>query len=88
MKLKEVQYFLAICEEGTFTSAAQRCGVAQPSLSMGIKRLERKVGGILFHRGTNKVVLTNLGKALRLDFEKLDDCAQRIYRKVSFLASP
>ena len=85
MKLKEVQYFLAICEEGTFTRAAKRCGVAQPSLSMAIKRLERKIGGLLFHRETNKVVLSDLGKILRLDFIKLDQCARRIYRKATFL---
>ena len=76
---------MAICNEGTFTAAAKRCGVAQPSLSNAIKRLERKLGGPLFHRETNNVVLSNLGKALKLDFEKLDDCAQRIYRKVAFL---
>jgi LysR family hydrogen peroxide-inducible transcriptional activator len=85
VKLKEVQYFLAVCEEGSFTRAAKICGVAQPTLSMAIKRLERELGGILFARGTNDVSLSKLGKALRLYFKKLDDCAQRVYRKAAFL---
>jgi DNA-binding transcriptional LysR family regulator len=71
VKLKEVQYFLAICEEGSFTRAAKSCGVAQPTLSMAIKRLERSLGGILFLRGTNDASLSKLGKALKGGFQKI-----------------
>ncbi|HEY5505759.1 MAG TPA: LysR family transcriptional regulator, partial [Sedimentisphaerales bacterium] len=62
MEMHEVRYFLALCEEGSFTRAAKRCGVAQPSLTKAIKRLESKLGGDLFYRGHAETRLTKLGK--------------------------
>ena len=50
MKLQNVRYFLTLCEEKNFTRAAKRCGIAQPTLTAAIKRLERQLGGALFHR--------------------------------------
>ena len=80
MKLKEVRYFLAICEEGTFTGAAKRCGVSQPSLSNAIVRLEQKLGERLFYRKPGNVSLSKFGQTLRPYFQKLDRCAESIYR--------
>jgi len=56
MKYTNMRYFLALCEEGTFTQAARRCGVAQPTLTNSIKYLETVVGAPLFERinGPNK----------------------------------
>ena len=85
MKLKEVQYFLAICEHGTFTNAAKSCGVTQPSLSNAIKRLERKLGGVLFHRESKIVSLTKFGVALLPSFKELNKCAASIYRNAARL---
>ena len=85
MKLTEVRYFLAICEEGTFTGAANRCGVSQPSLSNAIVRLERKLGGRLFYRKPRNVSLSKLGQLLRPHFKKMDRCAERIYREAERL---
>ncbi len=87
MKLKEVQYFLAICEEGTFTGAANRCGVSQPSLSNAIVRLERKLGGQLFYRKPRNVSLSKFGQVLRPYFNKINQCAERIYREAERLTS-
>lgn len=81
MKLKEVRYFLAICEDGTFTGAANRCGVSQPSLSNAIVRLERKLGGQLFYRKPGNVSLSKFGQMLRPYFKKIDRCAESIYRE-------
>jgi DNA-binding transcriptional LysR family regulator len=86
MKLKAVRYFLAICEQGTFTSAAKTCGVSQPSLSNAINRLERKLGGLLFHREANTVRLSKLGRTLRPSLKKLDENAASIYRVARSLA--
>ena len=86
MKLKEVQYFLAVCEEGTFTGAAKRCGVSQPSLSNAIKRLERKLGGLLFDRKPNNVRLSKLGQALSPYFKKLHHSARSVYREAARLS--
>jgi DNA-binding transcriptional LysR family regulator len=86
VKLKEVQYFLAVCEEGTFTGAARRCGVSQPSLSNAIQRLERKLGGLLFHRAPSPVRLTELGRTLLPSFKEFDECAASIYRNAARLS--
>ena len=85
MKLTEVRYFLAICEEGTFTGAANRCGVSQPSLSNAIVRLERKLGGRLFYRKPRSVSLSKFGQLLRPYFKKMDRCAESIYREAKRL---
>ncbi|MGC1092051.1 MAG: LysR family transcriptional regulator, partial [Pseudolabrys sp.] len=50
MKIRQVTYFLALCEEQSFTRAARRCGVAQPSLTRAIQLLEQDIGGRLFER--------------------------------------
>src|SRR5262249_11999497 len=48
MQLQEVRYFLAVHQERSFTRAARRCGVSQPSLTNAIRRLEQDLGGALF----------------------------------------
>ena len=50
MQMHQVGYFLALCEELSFTRAARRCGVSHPSLTTAIGALERDLGGALFHR--------------------------------------
>jgi DNA-binding transcriptional LysR family regulator len=50
MQMQQVRYFLALCELRSFTQAAKRCGVSQPSLTTAITALEREVGGVLFQR--------------------------------------
>jgi DNA-binding transcriptional LysR family regulator len=48
MEAHQVQYFLALCEEKHFGRAARRCGIAQPSLTKAIRKLECELGGLLF----------------------------------------
>src|SRR5437899_545124 len=51
MNLVFIRYFLAVADIGNFTEAAERCHVAQPTLSAGIARLEEEIGARLFDRG-------------------------------------
>jgi DNA-binding transcriptional LysR family regulator len=51
MNLTFIRYFLAVADTGTFTEAAARCHVTQPTLSAGIARLEEEVGARLVDRG-------------------------------------
>ena len=62
MKMRQLEYFLTIADEGGFSRAAKRLHVAQPSLSVQIKTLEDEVGAKLFERNKRHVFLTQAGK--------------------------
>ncbi|MEM7790906.1 MAG: LysR family transcriptional regulator [Verrucomicrobiota bacterium] len=64
MEIQQIRYFLAVAELRNFTRAAERCHVAQPSLSQQIKKLEKELGGPLFHRMGRRILLTDQGELL------------------------
>ncbi|WP_406244863.1 LysR family transcriptional regulator [Streptomyces anulatus] len=63
MSLRQMEYFVAVVEESSFTRAAERLHVTQPALSHQIKALERTVGGELLERLPRGVLLTQMGRA-------------------------
>ena len=62
---RKITAFLAIVEEGTLTAAANRVGLAQPSLTKFLQRLETELGARLFERNSRGVALTAAGAAFR-----------------------
>ena len=62
MKLRQLQFFIAVAEELSFSRAAIKLHVAQPSLSTQIKVLEEEVGARLFERDKRHVSLTPAGR--------------------------
>jgi LysR family hydrogen peroxide-inducible transcriptional activator len=62
--LRQLEYFCAVARTGSFTKAAEDLGIAQPSLSEQIARLEEGLGGALFERLNRRVELTPLGEAI------------------------
>jgi DNA-binding transcriptional LysR family regulator len=64
LELRHLRYLVAVAEAGTFTRAAERLFIAQPTLSQQIGRLEQLVGTPLLHRGRDGVRLTAAGAAL------------------------
>ncbi|TVV74985.1 LysR family transcriptional regulator [Sphingomonas solaris] len=56
-----LRYFLAVIDAGNFSRAAAQCNVSQPTLSVGIAKLERQAGQPLFHRTNRRVELTAAG---------------------------
>ncbi len=62
--LRQLQYALAVRETGGFGRAAERCGVAQPSLSAQVAKLEDSLGVQLFERHARKVLVTEAGGRL------------------------
>ncbi|WP_269857011.1 LysR family transcriptional regulator [Streptomyces sp. RPT161] len=62
--LRQLEYLVAIVDEGSFTRAAERLHVTQPGLSHQFQALEREVGGPLLERLPRAVRLTPAGRAM------------------------
>lgn len=64
MDLLQLEHFLAVVEERSFTRAAERVCRTQPAVSQSIKKLEEEVGTPLFARDVHEVSLTAAGRVL------------------------
>src|SRR6185369_5943772 len=64
VELRHLRYFVAVADAGTFTHAAERMFVAQPTLSQQIRRLEEMIGTPLLQRRREGVRLTTAGTVL------------------------
>ena len=64
VELRHLRYLVAVADAGTFTHAAERMLIAQPTLSQQIRRLEEMVGTPLLHRRRDGVQLTEAGSVL------------------------
>jgi DNA-binding transcriptional LysR family regulator len=64
VELRHLRYFVAVADAGTFTQAAERMFIAQPTLSQQIRRLEEMVGTPLLQRRREGVRLTDAGTVL------------------------
>lgn len=62
--LRQLQYFMAVADTLSFSRAAENCHITQPSLSLALNELEDILGEKLFHRGTRKMELSQVGKEL------------------------
>ena len=63
--MHQIRYFVAMCETLNFTRGAERCNVAQPSLTHAITKLVQELGGKLFHRERINTHLSELGRMMR-----------------------
>src|SRR6478752_6223090 len=64
MNFRQLECFVAVVDEGSFTRAARRVGISQPSLSQHIRALEADVDGTLLDRLPQGVSLTPAGRVL------------------------
>src|SRR5215470_16887004 len=64
IELRHLRYFVALAETGSFTHAAERIFITQPTLSQQIRRLEEIVGAPLLHRRHEGLQLTKAGTVL------------------------
>jgi len=71
MELTQLEFFVKVVEEGSFSKAAERVYRTQPAVSIAIRRLEEEIGAPLFERSQKAPALTELG-------ELVYDYAQRI----------
>src|SRR4051794_18368525 len=79
MTLRQLEYFLAVAQTGSFTAAATRLHVSQPSLSQQIRALEAEIGGPLLQRPPGPVTLTPAGRALLGDAQAAVTSARRAF---------
>src|SRR3954465_8896297 len=64
MNIRQLECLVAVVDEGSFTRAARRVGITQPSLSQHIRALEDELGGALLERLPRGVALTPAGRSL------------------------
>jgi DNA-binding transcriptional LysR family regulator len=79
MEFRHLRYFVVVAEELSFTKAAQKLRLAQPSLTRQIRNLEDEIGVRLLDRANNRVMLTEEGRRFLFDSKKLlTMCAESV----------
>jgi len=71
MTLTELKYIVAVAREKHFGRAAEACFVAQPTLSVAIKKLEDELGVVIFERGGSEISVTPLGAQIVAQAERV-----------------
>ena len=85
MDLGELEVFLTVAKEGSFSRAAQRLYRTQPAISLGIRKLEESLGQPLFVRGSRPVRLTDAGVLLKDYAERLLNLRDEVWKGLSEL---
>src|SRR5215831_6027544 len=88
MELHQLRYFVAVADLKHFTRAAEKCLVAQPSLSQQIINLEKELGRPLFERLGRKVRMTDAGRSLYEQAVAILAAVDEAKRRVSGAAEP
>jgi DNA-binding transcriptional LysR family regulator len=65
MEMSQLEFFLQVVEEGSFSKAADAVGRTQPAVSIAVRRLEEEVGASLFDRSQKTPTLTEAGVVIR-----------------------
>jgi LysR family hydrogen peroxide-inducible transcriptional activator len=79
--LKQLDYFVALAETGSFRRAAEHCGISQPSLSVQLSGLEKRLGHILVERNRSGVILTPAGREVHERARAILDAAQNLVNR-------
>jgi len=78
MNFSALRYLVAFADEGSFSRAAERCHISQPTLSVSLQNLETELGVPLIERGKSHVALTDIGWQVVAQARKTLDEARRI----------
>lgn len=82
MDIKQISYFMAVAQEGSFSRAAEKLEVSQPTLSMAVKKLEEELGAELFYSFNRRQNLTDEGLRLKEGVAKLLEVYQETIENV------
>lgn len=83
MNMKQLKYVIVLSEEGSFSRAAERLDISQPSLSQYLKKIEEKLGIELFERTNGYVRLTDAGKVYVDAGRKILEIEHNMYNQIS-----
>lgn len=86
MELRHLRYFVSIAETLSFSRAAVRLRISQPSLSTQIRDLERELGFPLLDRSHNRVALTDAGAVFRREALKVLERAETAVKRARIAA--
>src|SRR6185437_5919899 len=64
MTITQLEYIVAVDTYRSFVSAAEKCFVTQPTLSMQIQKLEDELGVIIFDRNKHPIAVTDMGELI------------------------
>jgi len=82
LEIRHLRYFLAVAEAGSFSRAADRLGISQPSVSQQMRDLETGLRVSLFQRKGKRILLTSTGlifqEHARAILRQLESCLQEI----------
>ncbi len=78
MTLTELRYAVAVAREKHFGRAARACFVSQPTLSVGVKKLEEELGVVLFERQSGEVMVTRAGESIIEQARRVLEEADRV----------
>ncbi len=84
--LKDVEYIYAVYKERSFSKAARKLFISQPSLSAAVKRAEQELGAPLFNRSTSPVTLTEAGECYISAAEKIMETEREMRERIASLA--
>lgn len=82
MDIRQISYFMAVAQEGSFSRAAEKLEVSQPTLSMAVKKLEEELGAELFYSFNRRQNLTDEGLRLKEGAAKLLEVYQETIENV------
>ncbi len=80
---EKLDYVYSVYKEGSFTAAAERLFISQPSLSAAIKKLEGELGSPLFERGSGGVKLTEVGEEYIRAAERIMDIREEFSNRLN-----
>jgi len=60
--MRQLEYFLALVETGSFKLASEKCRISQPSMSVQLANLEKRLGKTLVERSRSRIILTPAGR--------------------------
>lgn len=78
MTLTELRYIVTLARERHFGRAADKCHVSQPTLSVALKKVEQRIGTLLFERSSADVRLTPLGEQVAAQAERVLEEAAKL----------